>query len=404
MGSVYEASKDGNQFALKTCDSTESDDIARFMREIRMIASISNEHVVKVFDTGQWQGIPYFTMEYATSSLTDVIDKLNNEQCFDYTLQVCDGIEAIHRQGVIHRDIKPDNILLIDGVVKVADFGLGRFVDRDTISITQPGQSMGTYGYAAPELYDPTSGSFKEGSPALDIFALGGVIYNIFSRGARPDMINPRNVQADILSVIRRCREQEPEERPSSVSEVKNMISAIYRSRTGYDSIKEVADDKSLSSEESAKQALSLFSRAETSREAIDMYGEMRNLCWPSIIRSGVNYGDVLIQTLLKLLENDTSTWLQFEDIDVIADFTVITINASKDDDLRRDMLRKGINLSVGYNRWAAMKRIFEGLICKWTNETVLPFCEVIVSQKERFEAIEASIGVTMPRVVKKYW
>ena len=404
MGSVFEVKHQGNIFAMKTCDSTDEEDIARFNREYRMLSSIKSEHVVRVFNEGVFEGTSFFLMEYAPASISNVVDKLTDEQCFNYAFQICDGLAAIHSQGVIHRDIKPDNILLKGDVIKIADFGLGRFAERDTVSLTLTGQSMGTWGYAAPELLEEGSGSFKKGSLTLDIFALGGVIYNMFSRGARPDMINPRNVTADILGVVRKCREQSPEDRPRSVEEVKNILLAIYNSRNSYDTINDLIKDKTLNKDQITNQAIAIFSKSNTLREAIDVYGDMRNHCWQVMERSSIDFADALIQTFLRVKESDNETWLQFEDIDVISDLTVVTVSQSKDDVLKREMLRAGIRLSIGYNRFAAMRRIFTGIICKWDSTTVLPFCEVIVSEREQLESIERAIDVTMPRVVTKYW
>lgn len=403
MGRVYEVVKDDKSYALKTCESSMPDDIARFKREYRMLASLNNQHIVNTYGDGEFEGVPYFIMEYAPTSLSSVVENLTDDQCFDYVFQICDGLAAIHAQGVVHRDIKPDNILLLGDSIKIADFGLGRFAERDTLSITVTGQSMGTFGYAAPEL-DDQDGSFKEGSPALDIFALGSVIYNVFSRGARPDMINPRNVSADILSVVRKCREQLPQDRPHSVEEVKNIINAIYRSRGSYDSINELINDKSLTDVQITNQAIAIFSKSSTLREVLDVYGEIRNLCWQRMLRSAVDFADSLIQTFLRVKENDNGTWLQFDDIDVISDFTVVTVLRSTDDVLKREMFRAGLRLSVGYNRYAAMRRIFTGIISQWNSTSILPFCEVVISEKEKFESIEQNIEVTMPRVVKKYW
>lgn len=404
MAYVYEVEKDGEKYALKVCKPKEADDIPRFKREYRMLSAIHNQNVIRVYAEGEEDVVPYYIMERGQASLAEVAVKhLSSDEQFNYVLQVCRGIEAIHSSGIIHRDLKPNNIICCNGIMKVSDFGLGRFVTRDTISLTITGSSMGTYGYAAPEL-DEGIGAFKHGSPLLDIYALGGIIYYVFSGGARPDMINPRNIEADILSIVNKCREQNPEDRFQTVESVRVALDAIERSRHSYSSISDVLTDTSLSEEAKANCSLGIFVKSDTIREVLDTYQTMRQKCWTALKNTRSDYAAVLAHTALKVFENDTDTWVQFNDVDTIAEMTVTLFLSNLEDSVKVSLFKNAIEYSVNFNRWAAMRTLNANIISKWDSESVKPFAELILSSKDMFVALSDSIAVKMPIAVTQYW
>lgn len=404
MARVFEVEKDSVKYAMKVCVPQYEDDVPRFKREYRMLSSIHHQNVITVFDEGEVDGVPYYIMERGQASLADLANReLSEEDKFKYVLQVCLGVEAIHSSGVIHRDLKPNNVISCNGVLKVSDFGLGRFVQRDTISLTLTGSSMGSYGYAAPELNEG-NGAFKDGSPLLDIYALGGIIYYVFSTGARPDMINPRNIEADILSVVNKCREQEPSERFQSVQEVRAAIEAIERSRHSYTSISEVLNDTSLSDVEKADHSLSIFVKSNTIREVLDAYVKLRQGPWEAIKIACPDYATVIANTALKVFANDGGTWIQFNDVDILAGMTVTLVAAGLSNDVKVSLFKIALAYAINYNRWPAMRTLYNKIITQWDTQTVKPYAQLIFGSKDMFDAIEEAIGVSMPPVVKKYW
>lgn len=404
MARVFEVEKDGVKYAMKVYVPRYEDDKPRFKREYRMLSSIHHQNVITVFDEGEVDGVPYYIMERGQISLADLASReLSEEDKFKYVLQVCQGVEAIHSSGVIHRDLKPNNVISCDGILKVSDFGLSRFVQRDTISLTVTGSSMGSYGYAAPELNEG-KGAFKEGSPLLDIYALGGIIYYVFSTGARPDMINPHNVEDDILSVVNKCREQDPSERFQSVQEVRAAIDAIERSRHSYTSICEVLSDTSLSDVERANHSLNIFVKSNTVRELLDAYVMLRQGPWDSIKMARPDYSTVIANTALKVFANDGSNWIQFTDVDIIAGMTATLVAAGLPDDVKVSLFKIALTYAIDYNRWMAMRTLYNKIITQWDTQTVKPYAQLILGSKDIFDAIANAIGVSMPPVVRKYW
>jgi tRNA A-37 threonylcarbamoyl transferase component Bud32 len=157
----------------------------RFLREANAAARLSGHpHVVTIYDVGEWQGRPFIAMEYLPNG--DLHDHLaGGRPPFDTTLgwigEAASALDAAHRVGIVHRDVKPANLLLDARCsVHVADFGIARVVDTATTAMTMPGTVMGTAGYISPEQArgEPAGG-------ASDIYSLGTVAYELVT-GRRP--------------------------------------------------------------------------------------------------------------------------------------------------------------------------------------------------------------------------
>ncbi|MFF8599517.1 serine/threonine-protein kinase [Streptomyces sp. NPDC015232] len=185
MGEVWRATDEvlGRDVAVKLMLGHEHDPSAaeRFRMEAQTAARLSHPHVVGVFDFGTWDGKLYLVMELVSGdSLAGDRGRpvvLGAEQVATVAAHAAAGLAAAHRQGVVHRDIKPGNLLMdADGTVKLADFGIARFVDDPSAGLTTTGQIVGTGLYLAPEraLGQPAS-------PASDVYSLGCVLYQLLT-------------------------------------------------------------------------------------------------------------------------------------------------------------------------------------------------------------------------------
>lgn len=151
--------------------------LKRLQQEARAVGRCPHPNIVAVFDYGEDQGIPYIAMEYVQGqSLGQSLDKGTNFQpnSIRYVIsQVLTGLDCAHRHGVIHRDIKPDNVLILDdGHVKVTDFGIARL--ESSTQITRTGVICGTPNYMAPEQI--RGGTITQ---AVDIYATGALMYEL---------------------------------------------------------------------------------------------------------------------------------------------------------------------------------------------------------------------------------
>ncbi|CAM5573731.1 serine/threonine protein kinase [Streptomyces tanashiensis] len=185
MGEVWQATDEvlGRAVAVKLMLAQATDPSAgdRFRLEAQTAARLSHPHVVGVFDFGTWDGKLFLVMELVegdslAGSPSDPLI-LPAERVAVVAAHAAAGLAAAHRQGVVHRDIKPGNLLVdAEGTVKLADFGIARFVDDPSAALTTTGQIVGTGLYLAPEraLGQPAS-------PASDVYSLGCVLYQLLT-------------------------------------------------------------------------------------------------------------------------------------------------------------------------------------------------------------------------------
>jgi eukaryotic-like serine/threonine-protein kinase len=152
----------------------------RFLREARLSARLSHPNVVVVYDAGETEhGRPYIVMEQVEGrTLADVLrerGRLPHEEAVALALQACNGLAHAHEAGLVHRDVKPQNLLLRDdGTLKVADFGIARAAEET--ALTEIGTVLGTAAYLSPE-----QAAGEEVTAAADVYALGAVLYELLT-------------------------------------------------------------------------------------------------------------------------------------------------------------------------------------------------------------------------------
>jgi predicted Ser/Thr protein kinase len=187
MGKVYRAQDPilDRPVALKTVSPallTGKDTLARFRREARAAARLQHPNIVTIYELGEVEGTHYIAMELIEGmelgeALTPT-DRFTVEQKVRMMVEVCRGLDFAHKMGVIHRDVKPANILVsADGSVKLLDFGIARFGESD---MTQTGMVLGTPSYISPELLQGAKVDRR-----ADMWAVGVILYEVLS-GRRP--------------------------------------------------------------------------------------------------------------------------------------------------------------------------------------------------------------------------
>ena len=251
MGDVYRATDGllGRTVAVKVLaerHARNSDVRARFTREARAAARLSaHPNVVTVFDVGEHDGQPFIVMEYLDGG--SVHDRVRSVavapgRAIEWLRQAAAGLDAAHAQGIVHRDVKPANLLLDDeDRVHVTDFGIASAAGLDTLTL--PGTVLGTAGYLSPE-----QARGETATPASDRYALGVVAYELLT-GQRPYAAEtpvteafahlnapipsaaqvapglPRGVDA----VFERALAKEPGARPASAGELVEELGDVFR-------------------------------------------------------------------------------------------------------------------------------------------------------------------------------
>jgi TolB-like protein/tRNA A-37 threonylcarbamoyl transferase component Bud32/Tfp pilus assembly protein PilF len=177
----------------------------RFLREIETVASLTHPHVLPLHDSGEAAGLLYYVMPYVDGeSLRGRLARerqLPVEDALRIAREVADGLHYAHQHGVIHRDVKPENILLNDGHALVADFGISRGIaaDEPGKALTETGMSVGTPAYMSPEQ--------ATGQPVdarTDVYALGAVLYEMLAgeppfTGPTPQAIIAKRFHTDAV-------------------------------------------------------------------------------------------------------------------------------------------------------------------------------------------------------------
>ncbi|MEN0104236.1 MAG: serine/threonine-protein kinase, partial [Curtobacterium sp.] len=188
MGEVWQATDlvIGRTVALKILKDEYLGDpgfLERFRAEARHAALVNHEGIANVFDYGEEDGSAYLVMELvpgeALSTMIEREHTLPVDKVLDIVAQTANALQAAHAVGLVHRDIKPGNLLITpDGRVKITDFGIARIADQ--VPLTATGQVMGTVQYLSPE-----QASGHPASPSTDIYSLGIVAYECLA-GRRP--------------------------------------------------------------------------------------------------------------------------------------------------------------------------------------------------------------------------
>ncbi|NLZ39380.1 MAG: Stk1 family PASTA domain-containing Ser/Thr kinase [Firmicutes bacterium] len=227
---------------------SDQDFVRRFRREAQAAASLSHANIVSIYDVGFENGIHYIVMEYIPGqSLKELIEsqgRLPYRTAAEYAMQIALALNNAHKHGIIHRDVKPHNILISDdGRVKVTDFGIAQAVTASTV--TYSGAILGSVHYFSPE--QARGGATGEKS---DIYSLGIVLYEMLTgevpfSGDSPVSIavkhlqepfpDAQNIDPDIPDtlnkIIKRAVEKEPEKRYQSAKEMAEELSAWLQGR-----------------------------------------------------------------------------------------------------------------------------------------------------------------------------
>jgi serine/threonine-protein kinase len=248
MGEVWQATDlvIGRTVAIKILKDEYLGDpgfLERFRAEARHAALVNHEGIANVFDYGEEEGSAYLVMELVPGeALSAILERervLSTDRVLDIVAQTASALQAAHAAGLVHRDIKPGNLLITpDGRVKITDFGIARIADQ--VPLTATGQVMGTVQYLSPE-----QASGQPASASTDIYSLGIVAYEALA-GRRPftgesqvaiamAQINeappelPVTVSEPVRNLVYACIAKNPADRPATAAHLARAAQALRR-------------------------------------------------------------------------------------------------------------------------------------------------------------------------------
>ncbi len=251
MGTVFKAvdTELGEVIAIKTLKqdflSQDVTALERFKSEIRLARRISHRNVVRTHDLGEHGGVYFITMEYVEGKSLKQLIRERGKLPVSVTLtvgkQICRALEVAHEQGVIHRDIKPQNMVVAgDGVLKVMDFGIARLAKRQS-GMTQAGMVVGTPEYMAPEQL-----MGDDVDARVDIYATGCVLYECLTGHTPHEADNPMTLIAKLIEetpklpssfnpevsaaldeIVMQAVAKDREKRPATATALHDLLAAI---------------------------------------------------------------------------------------------------------------------------------------------------------------------------------
>jgi len=243
MGVVYKARQEslGRSVALKMLlagQDAREDQLTRFRAEAEAVARLQHPNIVQVYEIGQFQGRPYFSLEFVSGG--NLAQRINGapqdpRAAAELMGVLARAVEFAHQQGIVHRDLKPANVLLTsDGSPKIGDFGLAKQLTGGS-DLTRTGEILGTPSYMAPE---QAQGAREATAPA-DIYALGAILYELLTgrppfRGQDPvgtmllvctaEPVTPRQlipaVPRDLETIALKCLEKLPRRRYATAGDL----------------------------------------------------------------------------------------------------------------------------------------------------------------------------------------
>lgn len=351
FGKVYLCEDESNNsYALKMLKNKDDFSIRRFEREVRLMSRLNHPNIMKIISYNLVEEDKFYVMPLYKCSLTKIIPSLEG----DYSRQniiidsILTAIQYLHSEGVLHRDLKPGNILYNnDKDIAITDFGLGIQIDSSSTQLTKM-TVFGSDRYCSPE----QGYNSHDVDERTDIYAVGKIIEDIVSNFGKI-----RTYDNSFNFIIDKCTKRNKEERFTSISEVRRFVAYVYNTIMGVTESKQIDEsllqlaNKKLAKEEIVNLAIQI----QTSKDSviIEKFFENIDENFYSIFEQ--NNSDLAKSLIVKLCSYWNQAGWPFSYIDDIAKIANKIFMVSKNAEIRAELLYILMDLSIYYNRWFAM-------------------------------------------------
>lgn len=339
---------------FKTPAHSDGDrELRRFKREVRSQLALDHPGIMPILGFNFSSDPPWYIMPRAEKTLEELIEEhpsgIDAAQAADIILAVADAVEYAHQQGIHHRDIKPGNILLLDGDWVVGDFGMCRDLSSDSTTITQPNSIVGTVAYMAPEQFDDG----HDVRATADVFALSRVFLHMLT-GRRPFPVSHLDkCPAEYLYLITKGLADNPEERHASVAEFARQIELIANPGDSWVSVEDrgkVLLAKGLKGDAKATAAL-LDLLVSAADDEVLYTSFVAKLPEPMLAAMQAS-NRAAFEQLVRTFDDYSEGGHPFNYVDVIADFFAMVFRVADSSMIRRMALHRVMVVGAAHNRF----------------------------------------------------
>lgn len=370
-GQVYEVKDDtlDKTYALKLLNDTyDEESIKRFEREIKIHKSLEHENIMSILDFKlDKKNNNYYLMNLADKSLAEIISEyrednlgkyMDDETVYYYFSQILQGIEFAHKEGVIHRDLKPMNILSINDTLKISDFGLGKFINLDITQLTQTRIGIGTEVYAAPEQYQGRNA--KCADERSDIYSLGKILYEMITYDL-PFIIDDNKLdKTKFRYIIKKATKYNPEDRFKSIEEMRNKLEVLFLGNIRKGDVFENFSKKYTMWEntENTNYLLDILNLMQENSDNYTLYVDyFMKLSYYDMQVMYKNFLDEYIN-VLEIYVKHINCQHPFSFIDKITNFLMEVLKIVDNIDLFKNIIIVMLNLGFNHNRFYLAERL----------------------------------------------
>jgi hypothetical protein len=340
----------------------DEDARARFVREVRLLdEDLDHDNIVEVVGRNLSAAPPWFVMPMAQSNLEEEVDEAGKSSQREWVIatfaQILQGVAHAHDREVpiLHRDLKPKNILFCDGVPKISDFGLGKRLDPDETGLTKTATWMGTEPYMAPEQFQDA----KRVGTEADVYALGKILCQMLT-GEVPEVlyVDLDAMPREFRFFVEKCCRRNPAERYKNAAEAAAAFAifttepdTLYPPVEGAERI--VAEWADAESEE---EKLAILQRLD---EHLVRNADEEDLYFKVFPRLPDQLVDLYMDDLpdafsdrLRTYDGHITGGLPFSYCDLVADFYARLFRRTEDLDLQRTLISRLLDVGASHNRW----------------------------------------------------